>query len=132
MSSKTDTSGNLADVLSARLLKLSALTQLCAFSSEARRRLNDIQRASEILPWLSKILEEHIEMRNEWIEHPEHLGLVLKFIEKEIAELNVLVNEPGCTVPSTADDFAALENCSWGDLRRSPCRLSIGSVWSGY
>jgi len=94
MATKPHPFDDLTSIMTDRLQKLSYLTQLCAFAAEARRTLNDIQDAATISPDLEKLLGQYVETRSEWTQHPDNLGVVLKYMRHDIDEAIDLINDP--------------------------------------
>lgn len=93
MSTKPQSFGDLADVLSKRLYGINATMQLCAFASEARRVLEEIDQACAISPELNDRLKNYVEAPSEWICHNDSLSEVLKDLSQQIESVTALLND---------------------------------------
>lgn len=80
MATKKQTREEMASDLAHNLLKIRNLIGVCGFAAEMRRTLEDIENATQINPALGTELSRLVKARNEWVEHPDELGPLLKEI----------------------------------------------------
>lgn len=69
------------------LMHVSQILKLCAFASEARRTLDDIDKFKLIFPDRGQEIDRHVEAGSEWREHDDAVGLVLKNISIQVDNL---------------------------------------------
>lgn len=92
MANKKTTADRLDDV-SSRLIALSSIIKLCAFSAEARRVLGDFDSAKSTNPEFNETVMRLIEASSDWAEHEDTLGLVLRNAAYEIDKLQNVIEE---------------------------------------
>jgi len=93
---KSITSDLKSSIIS-QLIDIQEITKLCAFASEARRVLNDIDVAIEIDSTLGELLSKDVTARNEWNEHQDNVGMVLKNLGYQLEAVINQVNEAEAT-----------------------------------
>jgi len=70
--------------ITSQLSAIQEITKLCAFAAEARRILSDITVATEVDSDLGFLLGKLTTFQNEWIEHGDNLGTVLKHVDHQL------------------------------------------------
>jgi len=84
---------DVADQASSKIHNLVNIVRLAAFACEARRVLEDIQRAAEITPDVEAYLGRQVEYIGEWAEHPDIAAQVLRDVAGQIDDTsNQLTN----------------------------------------
>lgn len=71
----------------AELLHIKNIVDVCAFASEARRVLAQIDLAKQILPSIGEKLDQIIDCGSEWREHEDSTGVVLKQISYRLEDI---------------------------------------------
>jgi len=57
---------------------LNSIIKLCGFAAEMRRTLNELDSFKQIFPEHGAKLDQYLEAGNEWREHEDSIGIVLK------------------------------------------------------
>jgi len=70
-----------------QLMHINEVTKLCAFAAEARRILNDISVANELDSDVGDLLGKLTTAQNEWIEHEDNLGSVLRRVGNQLQDV---------------------------------------------
>ena len=83
MATKKQSLSDLQASIGAQLIEVNEIVKLCAFAAEARRILNGINIAIELDNDLDYELR-NVDALNEWIEHEDNVGRVLKIVGHQI------------------------------------------------
>lgn len=76
--------GDLANDLMPQIQNISQIVQLCAFATEARRVLGDIDLAAQVSTELGESLDRLVEARAEWGCHDDNTGIVLRYVAQQL------------------------------------------------
>ena len=88
MATKKQTVSDQLQDFSIHLNSLNQIIKLCAFATEARRTLNDIDQYKSISPDFDKAIFKHIDACNEWSTHSDDVGSVLRDVSYQIDKLS--------------------------------------------
>lgn len=81
---KSKAHGDLVNDLMPQIQNISHIVQLCAFATEARRVLGDIDVAAQVSPELGESLDRWVEARAEWTCHDDNTGVVLRSVAQQL------------------------------------------------
>ncbi|MDP2443291.1 hypothetical protein [Rhodoferax sp.] len=81
---KSQTHSDLVNDLMPQIQNISQIVQLCAFATEARRVLGDIDLAAQVSPELGESLFRLVEARSEWTCHEDNTGVVLRSVSHQL------------------------------------------------
>ncbi len=81
---KSQAHSDLVNDLMPQIQNISHIVQLCAFATEARRVLSDIDLAAQVSPELCESLDRLVEARAEWTCHDDNTGIVLRSVAYQL------------------------------------------------